>query len=124
MPDQMRCPHGLRFPLTLLDQLRRIPYGANEINAVGWCSLVEGHSGPHHALGQSGGEDDHWVRWTDAGIEVTVLPFCPTVMPEDEDQPCTLFDGHEGPHDYELEDYPTTVDQRFAAYYWAPPAAN
>jgi hypothetical protein len=124
MSDQMRCPHGLRFPLALLDQLRRIPYGANMINAVGWCSLAEGHSCPHHTLGQGGGEGDHWVRWTDAGIEVVVLPICPAVMPEDEDEPCTLFGGHEGPHDYEFEGYPTDVDQCFDPYGWDPPAAG
>ena len=113
----MRCPHGLRFPPELLDQLRRIPNGVNMINAVGWCNLAAGHSCPHHSGEQMSMNDEYWVRWTDNSYELLVLPPCPAKRPMGNDEdPCLLFENHEGPHDFELEPYWSSVDDMYDSY--------
>ncbi|GAA3239502.1 hypothetical protein GCM10010468_75730 [Actinocorallia longicatena] len=72
-------------------------------------TLIAGHSGAHHSLAQSAADGHHWVRWTDASSELAILASCHAEALDDPDDACVLFVGHEGPHDWEFDDYPAVV---------------
>lgn len=104
MDDDVRCPHGLRLPPHLLAELHQIPNGGYDLTDVteAWCELAAGHGGPHHWQAQGSAAGFHWVRWSDTGTELAILPICRALPPNDpagEDW-CGLFAGHAGIHDY------------------------
>lgn len=85
---------------------------ADDRSAVYGCGLQKGHTGAHVTHAQSVADRDReawlhvWLRWDDHTRELVVLPPCPVVDhsadPEDEDEPCLLFEGHVGAHDFDF----------------------
>jgi hypothetical protein len=79
--------------------LNTVPDGTDQIGSSLHCGLDAGHTGPHAALGQAAGDDEHWVRWTLRASEIVKLPPCP-----ERAEParvgstgaCLLFEHHPG----------------------------
>ena len=73
------------------------------------CVLQASHGGEHHALGRGlplRYPGEVWVRWSSGQQPegLMVLSDCPSVDPDDRDEPCLLFNGHAGAHSWDLDD--------------------
>ena len=96
------CQSGLILTGAQAVELISLPDGAHEITEAVLCELQDGHTGQHAALGQTDGQQrDWWIRWA---TEIVVLDCCPSIAPGDDEMVCTLPDGHDGGHDFELAD--------------------
>ena len=94
--------------------LMQLPFGANAVEQLTWCELEPGHKGRwHYGMAQGVAEGSWWVRWgDDGGREFVLRQSCPVTDPaypvppapgvELELEPCCLFEGHPGRHDYEF----------------------
>lgn len=89
--EEVAVTPELRRPLEVAD-------GAYEVEDRYRCELVPGHPGPHLSIGQSKGDTDLWIRWSDeVAAEVVGLDPCDASRP-DEESFCVLPEGHPGPH--------------------------
>lgn len=83
-------------------QLYTLPEAANMVEWQHQCWLEDAHQGPHHALGQAAGAQEHWIRWDEdrtGHVDLVALSGCGHSGPEGEhEDPCILFAGHPGAH--------------------------
>ncbi|MFI5808354.1 hypothetical protein [Streptomyces sp. NPDC051561] len=104
------CPVATVLTVEEHRRLAEVEAGANQLEDFTWCELEPGtHEGDwHYAEGQAGNDGVWWLRWKAGVREIVRIPFCPA---EDERpqgellggerEPCTLFEGHAGGHDFE-----------------------
>lgn len=104
------CPAWLMFDPATLAFLQALPQGAHEVDArPRWCELEPEHDGQHYSAGQHSGEDEWWVHWPDGATRPTGMSHltgCAAVSVPDadgEDEPCTLFAGHPGHHNFTFD---------------------
>ncbi|WTO73092.1 hypothetical protein OG867_23685 [Streptomyces sp. NBC_00209] len=94
----MRCTLWRRLPLPLADEARHTA-ASGCVDAAAQCQLPHHTVGPHYALlDEAGTATALWLRWQDAGVELSVLPDCPSTSPGQDGDACCLFTGHDGRH--------------------------
>jgi hypothetical protein len=106
-PETIRC--GTTTSLTAIEaaKLRVI---SSEVPAVQYslsCEIAAGHGGSHvtFATAADGGELWWWLCWKGQAREVRQIDPCEARCPDDPYlDDCLLFDGHPGPHSFQLRD--------------------